>query len=177
MAVVVHNDISNKGNNRRSNISNRNNNNYENSISNSYTIDNSNSNSNKLAYYLLPFSLQFRRWQLGAHLSSCPASVVVCMAEWNRWPANQVMGSAKREDGPRTRNPYGGEGQLGKGCCSIGQRYFRCVYLLLSLRGCSSYCWSIPKLKSSTSCLQTSTWPFGTSGHWPPPAHCPGAPG
>ncbi|XP_061606897.1 F-box only protein 40-like isoform X2 [Phyllopteryx taeniolatus] len=30
------------------------------------------------------------RAQLAAHLRACPASVVVCCVEWNRWPANDA---------------------------------------------------------------------------------------
>ena len=53
--------------------------------------------------------LSFRK-RLGSHLASCPASVVVCMAEWNRWP----VFSQDRKRPFRTKNPYAHEGQLGE---------------------------------------------------------------
>ncbi len=54
--------------------------------------------------------------KLGSHLSHCPASVVVCMAEWNRWPMHSSdRQSASAKGAHRTRNPYASEGQLGKG--------------------------------------------------------------
>ncbi|XP_032889313.1 F-box only protein 40 [Amblyraja radiata] len=34
-----------------------------------------------------PFSMA--RFKLGKHLRTCPASVVCCSMQWNRWPANQ----------------------------------------------------------------------------------------
>ncbi|XP_061755196.1 F-box only protein 40-like [Nerophis ophidion] len=33
---------------------------------------------------------QLRRSQQASHLQACPASVVVCSVEWNRWPANDA---------------------------------------------------------------------------------------
>ncbi len=55
------------------------------------------------------------RSKLGFHLSHCPASVVVCMAEWNRWPMHSSdRQSASAKGAHRTRNPYASEGQLGK---------------------------------------------------------------
>ena len=51
------------------------------------------------------------RKQLAAHLESCPASVVICMAEWNRWP---VYSSERKKHIPfRQSNPHAHEGQLG----------------------------------------------------------------
>ena len=48
----------------------------------------------------------------GRHLAKCPASVVVCMAEWNRWP---VFSAERRKHIPfKQRNPYASQGQLGK---------------------------------------------------------------
>eukprot|EP00095_Tigriopus_kingsejongensis_P008525 maker-scaffold81_size397536-snap-gene-0.19 protein:Tk08525 transcript:maker-scaffold81_size397536-snap-gene-0.19-mRNA-1 annotation:"low quality protein: f-box only protein 40" len=55
-------------------------------------------------------SLEMMRRDLGTHLETCPASVVMCMAEWNRWP---VYSSERRRHIPfRQRNPYAEEGQL-----------------------------------------------------------------
>ena len=52
------------------------------------------------------------RKDLAAHLESCPASVVICMAEWNRWP---VYASERKKHVPfRQSNPHAHEGQLGK---------------------------------------------------------------
>ncbi len=63
---------------------------------------------------------EMRREDLGRHLRVCPASVVVCSAEWNRWPAahwtddERRRGRKKKLCGVRTRNPYAAEGQLGE---------------------------------------------------------------
>ena len=55
-------------------------------------------------------SVMLSRHDIGAHLAKCPASVVVCMAEWNRWP---VYTSQRRKHIPfKQSNPYGQEGQL-----------------------------------------------------------------
>lgn len=57
-------------------------------------------------------TLEMKREEIAAHLESCPASVVVCMAEWNRWPVyskDRVSGRGTM----RTKNPYASEGQLG----------------------------------------------------------------
>ena len=52
------------------------------------------------------------RSRLGTHLAHCVASVVVCMAEWNRWP---LYTSERQKHIPfRQRNPYANEGQLGE---------------------------------------------------------------
>ncbi|XP_064634584.1 F-box only protein 30-like isoform X2 [Lineus longissimus] len=39
--------------------------------------------------------LVFPRWQLGIHLQTCPASVMVCTMEWNRWPVYSRERQAK----------------------------------------------------------------------------------
>ena len=47
---------------------------------------------------------------LGVHLEVCPASVIMCMAEWNRWP---VYSSVRRKNVPfRQSNPHAEPGQL-----------------------------------------------------------------
>ena len=56
--------------------------------------------------------MEISRGDSGKHLESCPASVVMCMAEWNRWP---LFSSEKLRSIPfRQRNPFASEGQLGK---------------------------------------------------------------
>ena len=53
-----------------------------------------------------------QRKDQGVHLEKCPASVVICMAEWNRWP---VYSSERKKHIPfRQSNPHAYEGQLGK---------------------------------------------------------------
>ena len=50
------------------------------------------------------------RDRMGPHLAECPASVVVCMAEWNRWP---LFASDRYKHIPfRQKNPLAEEGQL-----------------------------------------------------------------
>ncbi len=57
-------------------------------------------------------SAEMPRRLLGPHLDSCPASVVMCMAEWNRWP---VYCKERQRSIPfRQKNPCAKEGQLGK---------------------------------------------------------------
>jgi len=54
---------------------------------------------------------EMQRKHQGTHLESCPASVVICMAEWNRWP---VYSSERKKHIPfRQSNPHAHEGQLG----------------------------------------------------------------
>lgn len=51
----------------------------------------------------------FRR-DLSAHLVKCPASVVICMAEWNRWPVYTLQ---RRTHIPfKQSNPHSCQGQL-----------------------------------------------------------------
>ena len=56
--------------------------------------------------------LSMARKELSKHLEKCAASVVMCMAEWNRWP----LYSTERQKyvAFRQKNPYADEGQLGK---------------------------------------------------------------
>ena len=50
------------------------------------------------------------RKEINTHLVKCPASVIVCMAEWNRWP---VYTAVRRKNVPfKQFNPYGEPGQL-----------------------------------------------------------------
>lgn len=53
---------------------------------------------------------QLLRKDVNVHLEKCPASVVVCMAEWNRFP---IYTSQRRKHVPfKQCNPNGDEGQL-----------------------------------------------------------------
>ena len=54
--------------------------------------------------------IELLRKDINAHLVKCPASVVVCMAEWNRWPVYTVQ--RRRHIPFKQFNPYGNEGQL-----------------------------------------------------------------
>lgn len=54
--------------------------------------------------------IEMTRKEINAHLIKCPASVVVCMAEWNRWPVYTVQ--RRRHIPFKQFNPYGNEGQL-----------------------------------------------------------------
>lgn len=55
-------------------------------------------------------TMEMARRNLGVHLMKCPASVVMCMAEWNRWP---VYSTERRRHIPfQHRNPYAFKGQL-----------------------------------------------------------------
>lgn len=57
-------------------------------------------------------TMEMARRNLGVHLMKCPASVVMCMAEWNRWP---VYSTERRRHIPfQHRNPYAFKGQLGR---------------------------------------------------------------
>ncbi len=50
------------------------------------------------------------RKDVNSHLEKCPASVIVCMAEWNRWP---VFTSQRRRHIPfKQHNPHATQGQL-----------------------------------------------------------------
>ena len=50
------------------------------------------------------------RRDISRHLIHCPASVVVCMAEWNRWPVYTVQ---RRKHIPfKQSNPYGQPGKI-----------------------------------------------------------------
>ena len=56
------------------------------------------------------------RKDLGRHLRRCAASVVACMAEWNRWP---VYCRERQSHFPfRQKNPCAKTGQLGTCVCS-----------------------------------------------------------
>ena len=50
------------------------------------------------------------RREISAHLIKCPACVIVCMAEWNRWPVYTLQ---RRKNVPfKQNNAYGEPGQL-----------------------------------------------------------------
>ncbi len=75
-----------------------------------------------------------RREQVNAHLERCPASVVVCMAEWNRWPVY----SRERVGGRgtmRTKNPYATQGQLGTHtkCDAFPKQLLQCFTLFFQI--------------------------------------------
>ena len=54
--------------------------------------------------------LQVYRRDISSHLLKCPASVVICTQEWNRWP---LFTYKRRRNVPfRQVNPLGQEGQL-----------------------------------------------------------------
>ena len=50
-----------------------------------------------------------QRRNLGVHLEKCVGNVVLCMAEWNRWP---VYCSERQKTIPFSRNPLATKGQL-----------------------------------------------------------------
>jgi len=54
---------------------------------------------------------KMKRAKLAQHLSECPASLVVCMAEWNRRPVAHAQ-PRRRWPVQRVRNPYSHRGQL-----------------------------------------------------------------
>jgi len=62
---------------------------------------------------LLEYGCEFKllRKNLGAHLIVCPANILTCKAEWNRWP---LYASERRKHIPfKLINPLAKEGQLG----------------------------------------------------------------
>jgi hypothetical protein len=54
---------------------------------------------------------ELTRRDLGRHLTKCPASVVMCMAEWNRWPV--YCKERQRHIPFRQKNPCEKTAQLG----------------------------------------------------------------
>ena len=52
------------------------------------------------------------RRRRAAHLASCPASVVLCMAEWNRWPQlSPAPAPDDRHDAAPHHRPLGEQGR------------------------------------------------------------------
>jgi hypothetical protein len=51
------------------------------------------------------------RSRLSSHLLHCPANIIMCKAEWNRWPLYTI--DRRRHIPFRQANPRAKEGQLG----------------------------------------------------------------